>query len=267
LPSASLAYLSGGFDFIADRIAAGEYWRAVNDLTELAVTTRQSFWSQAWKHGLEPLAPSWLRRPRASGPAWLVGAGAPPPPELGTGSRFGDAVACETAATELLLNRGPFERGLEVRYPFLYRPLVEFGLGLPVDLRVRPGCQKWILRQAVGDLLPRRVAARTGKGGIDGRVLWSLNREKALLRRLIADSHLAELGVVDRTALSDAFERACRGDGSATSQLFFTLSLETWLAVHSGWWTRHAMANPAARIDRGASRSSQEQHHAEATVR
>lgn len=239
-------YLSGSFDFIADLVAGRRYREAVDQLVELAITTRQSFWSLAWKHGLAPL------RGRPTAPVtpgaateWMTAelrdAAAAAAP-----GRFATQVAREVAATEGFLERGLFEEGLELRYPFLYRPLVEFGLRLPPALRVRPHQQKWILRQAVGDLLPPEVLHRTGKGGIDGRIAWSLERESTLLRRLIADSHLADLGLVNRDALSRAYERAREGLVPNVVGLFFTLSLETWLAARSGWWARHApMLNTA----------------------
>jgi asparagine synthase (glutamine-hydrolysing) len=281
-------YLSGSFDFIADLLADRQIGPAFSHLTELAVTTRQSFWRLARTHGLGPLrarrrrspgggagvwpdggaGPSWAATPPAD---WLAEAAAAPEAGFG-GARprtiFGGQVAAEVANTELLLNRGLFEQGIEVRYPFLFRPLVEFGLRLPVTLRVRPRQQKWILRQALGDVLPTAVRSRTGKGGIDGRIVWSLEREQTLLRRLIANSHLADLGLVRREALAQGFEAARAGLTGNVTRLFFTLALETWLAVRSGWWSRHAAPDSAARPGGPpAPPSLKEQTNVEAGVR
>jgi asparagine synthase (glutamine-hydrolysing) len=272
-------YLSGSFDFIADLLAGWRIRPAFAQLTELAVTTRQSFWRLARTHGLGPLK---ARRRSGSGgwlgpdaPSWATAAvldslaevEAPPAPGAQR-SIFGRQVAAEVSNTELLLNRGLFEQGIEVRYPFLFRPLVEFGLRLPVTLRVRPHQQKWILREALGEVLPPVVRSRTGKGGIDGRIVWSLERERNLLRRLIADSHLAELGLVRREALAQGFEAARLGLSGNVSQLFFTLALETWLAIRSGWWSRHVAPDLAGRPGAPpALPSLKEQHNVEASVR
>ncbi len=238
-------YLSGSFDFLADLVAARRLKEAAVALLDLAVTTRQSFWAVAWKHGIMPLRPAPAPTLAAGAPPWLrphlAGSTAEsvPPPPRGPGA-FARQVAREVASAEGFLERGLFEEGLELRYPFLHRPLVEFGLRLPASLRVRPHCQKWILRQALGDLLPAEVRERTGKGGIGSRIVWSLEREGRLLRRLIADSHLAELGVIDREALASAYDQARKGLVPGVVGLFFTLSLETWLAIRSGWWQRHS---------------------------
>ncbi len=48
-------------------------------------------------------------------------------------------------------------RSLEVRVPLLDTPLVEFIGSLPDSLRRRPGAQKALLVEALGDLLPREI--------------------------------------------------------------------------------------------------------------
>jgi asparagine synthase (glutamine-hydrolysing) len=54
--------------------------------------------------------------------------------------------------------------GVELRVPFLDHKLVEYIAGLPDDLKVRGNQGKWILRQAMGTLLPPSVLHRTKKG-------------------------------------------------------------------------------------------------------
>jgi asparagine synthase (glutamine-hydrolysing) len=48
-------------------------------------------------------------------------------------------------------------RSLEVRVPLLDTPLVEFVGALPDEARRRPGAQKALLTEALGDLLPREI--------------------------------------------------------------------------------------------------------------
>ncbi len=249
-------YLAGTFDFIADLLAQGQVRKAGRQLTNLAVATRQSFWKLGYQHGLRSFAPRWLQRRWAADasrvPAWFT-------PEFSRESNladrqlrfdrprsgngvFADLLSNEVATIDLFIERGVFEDGIEMRYPFLYRPLVEFGLSLPATMRAVPHQSKWILRESLGSVLPEEVRTRSGKGGIDGRVTWSLNRERPLLDRLIRDSHLAELGCVRRSDLASALANACTGAVS-TGLLFVTLALETWLAVRSGWWSRNTVGS------------------------
>jgi asparagine synthase (glutamine-hydrolysing) len=50
--------------------------------------------------------------------------------------------------------------GLVAYVPFLNRDVVDFALRIPVELKIRDGVEKWILRQALEDRLPPRVLMR-----------------------------------------------------------------------------------------------------------
>jgi len=50
--------------------------------------------------------------------------------------------------------------GIMAYVPFLALDVVDYALSIPVSLKIRDGIEKWILRQAVADLLPPRVATR-----------------------------------------------------------------------------------------------------------
>jgi asparagine synthase (glutamine-hydrolysing) len=65
-----------------------------------------------------------------------------------------------------LMNHGAASFGIEVRFPFWDRRLVEFCLGLPPDLKIRDGYTRWILRQAMEDDLPRKIQWRPGKSNL-----------------------------------------------------------------------------------------------------
>ena len=50
--------------------------------------------------------------------------------------------------------------GVEARVPFLDPALVELAMRLPIDLKVRDGQEKWIMRQAFADMLPDYITQR-----------------------------------------------------------------------------------------------------------
>lgn len=63
------------------------------------------------------------------------------------------------------VDRMSMAHGLEARVPFLDRDVIALGLNLPVDIRLKNGpdgpIEKWILRKAFEDLLPRDIVWRT----------------------------------------------------------------------------------------------------------
>lgn len=58
------------------------------------------------------------------------------------------------------VDRASMACGVEARVPFLDPALVELALRLPMTMKVRDGQEKWILREAFGDVLPGYVLHR-----------------------------------------------------------------------------------------------------------
>lgn len=245
-------YLAGNRNFIADWITQGRLGEAIRLLAQWSIAERKSFWSALREDALYPFLPlrAKLRfaRPEHALPPWIDrkfarrfhagerlprirGLSAPP------GKRFAKQIIDGILEIPKWIPRGTFEESLELRYPFLYRPLVEHGLQLPAQARERPLASKWALRQAMTGVLPEAIRTRQGKGGIDARIIWSLSRERARIDDLLRAPLLAELGCIDRVALTSAVSDACNGRSANSLALLRVLSLETWLEVRSGRWS------------------------------
>ncbi|HEX6042151.1 asparagine synthetase B family protein, partial [Longimicrobium sp.] len=238
-------YLDGPGTFAADLLGTGRVRAALRTVTLHAVAHRQSFYGWFWRNALRPLLPAPLAGTggRPAAPPWVrpdfarrAGMTAPRARSR-PGRIWPDELATYLRVLAGHLERGPFVDGMEVRYPFLHRPLAEFCLRLPVEERIRPGWSKWVLREAMRGILPETVRTRRGKGGIDARILWALQREAPRLRWLLRDPLIAQAGWVDADALRNAVERARQGAVDNLAHLLSTLSLETWLRVRAGAWT------------------------------
>lgn len=255
-------YLTGNWGFVTDLLAAGRVRTALRELTRFSVAARRSFWTGLGRHGIRPFLPAGLRlrgaRPEEQLPRWLdpgfvrrldvaerlpLARGLAPP--RGTGF-FAHAVAAELERLPEFLERGPFQDGIEMRYPFLHRPLVEHALRLPPSLRIRPTHGKHVLREAMRGVLPEEVRTRRGKGMIDGRLVWALNRERAVLDGLLRDPEIARRGWVRADALRAATAEARQGNVRNVVFLLCSLSLESWLAVRSGRWAEAGRGAGAA---------------------
>ena len=58
------------------------------------------------------------------------------------------------------LDRASMGQGVELRVPFLDLSLAELAMRLPIDLKMRNGQEKWIVRHAFADLLPGYIRHR-----------------------------------------------------------------------------------------------------------
>ncbi|HEU4885669.1 MAG TPA: asparagine synthase-related protein, partial [Longimicrobium sp.] len=247
--------------FLTDLAARGRVRAALRQTARFAIAQRASFWRLAGRHLVLPFLPEPLRlrlgSPATAAPDWLApgfarrtGAAARVRTNRGAPSREGGHYASLIAESFRYraghLSRGPHEDGVEMRYPFLHRPLVEMSLGLPMELLLRPGTTKWVLRQAMRGILPEIVCLRGGKGGPDTRMVWSLSREEPRLRQMLRDPLVAQLGWVDRDRLLAAFERIKAGGNAARGALDAALALETWLRVTRGMWPVGIVTSHAA---------------------
>jgi asparagine synthase (glutamine-hydrolysing) len=243
-------FLGGSAIYISDLLARGRLTSAAGEALRWAIGSRRSFWRYMLRYGVGPLLPTWLQNwttQQTAVPTWVdhgftralrvderlrqatgdIG---------GRGDKFASLVRRALTLLPYVTHGTNVTDVLEVRYPFLYRPLVQFSLQLSPTMRAQPNQKKGILRSAMKDILPERVRTRTGKGGIGARVVWSFTKERATIDHLLKQSVLEELGCINVPKLRRELSMARRGVYHNTVLLHATLALETWLSVHAGRW-------------------------------
>jgi asparagine synthase (glutamine-hydrolysing) len=245
----------GTMFFFADWVAHRQLSRAIREMAHRAAVGHVSFWELAIKNAILPLLPSQVRRvltrrQEGSVPRWLNG-------EMARrydlqsrtgheliyggvrGSQYEYGQAAAVAAIPSILSDGVVGETLDIRHPYLHRPLVELALHLSPEMCVRPHARKWILREAMRGILPDYVRTRVGKGNGAGQTAWALDREQPLVDALFHDSMLAQLGVIDISQLRAAFAMAHTGTAGGRSinqKVAAIIDVELWLRVRSGRW-------------------------------
>ncbi len=246
--------LIGNMLFFADWIAAGKYRQAVEEMLRRSAIGHVSFWELAGRNAILPLLPPivqyafadrWAKPPGWIAPTLvrrfeLARRSAPSMSYSGRpGRKYSDAVAYGVDGMPDLLVGGVADETLDVRHPFLDRPLVEFALRLPPELCVQPHARKWLLREATRGILPERVRTRVGKGVTFGLLAWSVGTHRRRLERILQEPILAQLGCIDGARLRGALV-AAQGEGENDERMFahvqYTLAVEAWLRARSGRW-------------------------------
>jgi asparagine synthase (glutamine-hydrolysing) len=117
---------------------------------------------------------------------------------------------------------------VEARVPFLDRELVEFALALPMDMKVRGGVGKWLLKRAVDGLLPHDVVYRK-KQGFGAPVNEWLRGELGIrLQQEIRGSSLAERGLLDYDRIDRLWDAHRRGQTDWSFQLWTLYNVSAW---------------------------------------
>jgi asparagine synthase (glutamine-hydrolysing) len=83
---------------------------------------------------------------------------------IGIRARHLDAVGYLPGDVLTKVDRASMAVGLEVRAPFLARPVVELAFGVPEDFHMRRLTGKMLLRRAFSDVVPREILTRPKKG-------------------------------------------------------------------------------------------------------
>jgi asparagine synthase (glutamine-hydrolysing) len=249
---ASDFYLSGNLFFFADLLARGQVLTAMKEMVRWSVAGRVSVWKMAFENGLVPLLPAWGRKATQRDPlrvpAWIDQgfarrAGLEQHSAMARqldapiGRKYAGAIAYAVDALGDGIDSDVVSDAVDVRHPFLHRPLIEFALRLPPAMRTRAHARKWVLREAMRDVLPESVRTRAGKGTISSRVAWSFDREHARVEQLLRNPLLAQLNCIDVDRLKVAVSLGQDREIADVTTLMSTLALETWLRVRSGRWT------------------------------
>jgi asparagine synthase (glutamine-hydrolysing) len=240
--------------FFADWVARGRIWKALTEIARWSALGRGSFWELAWGNAVVPLIPRGLRGAKSTDQGrllpWIADEAdrrfalrhrtfAVSGTNGGFGCQYRREMLTRLRGVGTGLQPGSIGDRLDVRYPFLARPIVEFALRLPPELCARPHARKWVLREAMRGVLPEVIRMRVGKGGVTDLVVRSLTAQSDLLRPLIAEPILAELGIVDPEALRTAFAGAPTGledTRNLSPDVQQTLAVEAWLRIRSGRW-------------------------------
>ncbi len=120
--------------------------------------------------------------------------------------------------------------GIECRYPFLDRRVVELLIGLPEEQRWRDGEWRFVLREAMKNDLPDSVRRRLVKAEFSPPIDRELrDRQWPAVERLLRDSCLVSLGMVDRHRLATCLERYRLGkEQFLTGTIMLLVGLELW---------------------------------------
>lgn len=117
----------------------------------------------------------------------------------------------------------------ELVNPLISQPLLELALTLPTWLLTQGGRGRALARQAFAQVLPREIANRQSKGGMEEHIMAILKCNLPLARRLLLDGALVSRGLLDRSKVEAALAGRVSGIGAYVGEIHHYLSIEAWL--------------------------------------
>jgi asparagine synthase (glutamine-hydrolysing) len=155
----------------------------------------------------------------------------------------------KTYLVELLMKQDQMSMAasIESRVPFLDHRLVEFVAALPPRMKLRGLTTKWILREAVRDLLPPQITTRRKMGFPVPFGRWMRQGWDGVARDVLLDRRSRERGIIDPDSVERLIGDHVRGTADGGDALWSLLNLELWYRTFvdgDGVQTLSAAAGP-----------------------
>ena len=118
---------------------------------------------------------------------------------------------------------------VEARLPFMDYRLVELSMSLPSDWKVRAPWNKFVLREAMREVIPEKVRTRLDKMGFPtSSRRWIASAWHEPMQDLFASQSFRERGVFNVPALRMALDRHKSGGADNSGPLFTAAEFELW---------------------------------------
>jgi len=126
------------------------------------------------------------------------------------------------------VDRASMATSLEVRSPFLDPELVEFALGLPIDLWLHGRTGKWLLRALMRGRLPDALIDRRKVGFGVPLNKWLRESQRELLLDYLSPTRLRDQGIFDGRAVGALVADHMTGRADRGHELWLLLLFQLW---------------------------------------
>ena len=127
------------------------------------------------------------------------------------------------------VDRAAMAVGLETRAPFLHHRVVELAWRLPMALRIRDGCGKWVLRRMLENHVPRALFDRPKTGFQIPVGHWLRGPLREWGEHLLDERRLSREGYLNARTVRAKWAEHISGKRNWQSQLWIVLMFQAWL--------------------------------------
>ena len=129
-------------------------------------------------------------------------------------------------------DRMSMANSLEVRAPFTDYRLLEFALQMPDKMKVRHGATKWILRQALREVLPREILQKKKMGFNPPLPQWINGELKPVIRQLLSPKAIESRGIFRPDAVQKLLRDHEQNRRDNALKIWALLMIEVWQRMY-----------------------------------
>jgi asparagine synthase (glutamine-hydrolysing) len=126
------------------------------------------------------------------------------------------------------VDRAAMAVSLESRAPLADHRVVEFALKIPENQKIRGGIGKWILREVLGNYVPRNLVDRPKAGFAIPIGSWLRGDLRDWAENLLDPANLGRMDFLELKEVRDAWTQHLKGQGNRQHSLWAVLMFESW---------------------------------------
>jgi asparagine synthase (glutamine-hydrolysing) len=146
----------------------------------------------------------------------------------------------KTYLVELLMKQDNMSMAasIESRVPFLDHHLVEFAISVPDKLKIRGYAGKYLVKKALGQLLPTEILTRKKMGFPVPLCQWLRRGYDHAFRHILLSERTRDRGLFNESFIHRLLAEHCQGKRDHTEPLWTLLNFELWARIFldgEGW--------------------------------
>jgi asparagine synthase (glutamine-hydrolysing) len=126
------------------------------------------------------------------------------------------------------VDRMSMATSLETRAPFLDTEVMELAFSMPGDLKIRAGTRKYVLKQALKDVVPASILDRRKEGFSIPMKNWLRHELRPLMTRLLSPERVKQRGLIEPAEVGRLIEAHNAGQSNHAHVLFSLMVFEQW---------------------------------------
>jgi asparagine synthase (glutamine-hydrolysing) len=131
------------------------------------------------------------------------------------------------------VDRASMSASLESRAPFLDHKVFELAWSLPLNMKIRNGTSKWVLRQILNKHLPKELIERPKMGFAMPLRQWLRHELKDWAHDLLTEDRIKKQGLLDPSCVQKTLSEHMSGKRDHAYKLWTLLAYQSW----SDQWT------------------------------
>ena len=126
--------------------------------------------------------------------------------------------------------------GIEEKYPFYNRDLIEYCLNVSPELKIKDGHSRYVLKEAIKGIVPEKIRLRTKKSNLGHALsIGYIKKDRAIIQEQLNKPHALTKAIMKSENLEESYKKLLQNPrkyatrSSITSKIFSYTVLNKWL--------------------------------------